>query len=117
MTIALPPDVWAQAAIALLAGVASFLLGFTVQRVAWHYHDKRAERYFCLGLIISIVGLSWTVLGLSIIAGANSSGEMQEAAVRDLVVFANAATRSAVLLLAAHAVWQTWRHRKEHVRE
>ena len=105
MNLAIPPDVWCQAAIALMAGVSAMFLGVFAMHRAWSHHDARAERDFVLGTIVHLVGISWVVLALAVVAGSLAEGEAQEDAVQELVVFVNAAVRLAVLMLAGHVLW------------
>lgn len=110
MNLAIPPDVWVQAAIAAAAGFAAMALGIFAMHRAWHHHDTRAERDFILGVIVHLVGISWLVLSLAVMAGAVAEGKDQEDAVQEIVVFVNAAVRLSVLMLAGHLLWDAFRH-------
>jgi heme A synthase len=113
MNLAIPPDFLVQAGIAFLAGVIAFALGAWLMHRAWSHHDTRAERDFIIGVCVAIIGISWTIIASAIILGELGDGnDAVEAAVQEMVVFTNAATRIAVLILGTHTLWDVWRKRK-----
>ena len=113
MNIAFPPEVWWQILAAMIAGVLASITGIVFMHRAWRYHDVRARRDFILALIVHLVGLSWVCLGIFIMGGEIVDGnESGETTVQALVVFVNAATRVAILLLSAHLIAEAYRSRR-----
>ena len=110
MTLLIPPDVYLQAAIALLAGLVGAVLGAVRMHRGWAHHDQRAERDFLAGLCLLVVGLSWLVIGLAIIWGLCVSGNSPaEKQVQEVVVFTNAAARISVIFIGLTILYDAWK--------
>ena len=111
MTLLIPPDVFLQAAIALLAGLIGAVLGIVRMHRGWMHHDQRAERDFLAGLCLLVVGVSWVVIGGAIVAGAvfDTADISAVMAIQEVVVFTNAAARISVIFIGLTILYDAWK--------
>jgi hypothetical protein len=110
-----------QALLAVFAGLGALSVGTLVMHRAWLFHCQNpdcvnpsvGERHFILGFTFAVIGAHWLIDGAAIILGYYAGdNKVAGEQVQSLVVFANAAARIVVFLLAAHLVLEWWKGRR-----
>ena len=109
MTLGLPYDLWTQALVSFVAGVAACLLGLRLINRTWAYGGERSVREFLIGLCLAAVGFLWLVTGAAIVTVAVIPSA--DDVVRYAIVFSHALVRVLVIICGGYLLYRSWRGR------